>query len=74
MKGGKPVLEGRHTMLHFRHAAASPWIGRHVARKKVQTWIGHSSIQVPFDTCGRQFAGAQSLHWPRTSITGRSGT
>lgn len=67
MKDGKPVLdgdrkpvrEGRHTLHHFRHAAASLWIEGRVAPKKVQTWMGHSSIQVTFDTYGHLFAAAE---------------
>lgn len=53
---GNPVLEGRYTLHCFRHAAASLWIEQKVAPKKVQTWMGHHSIQVTFDTYGHLFA------------------
>ena len=56
---GKPVLEGRHSLHDFRHAAASLWIERRVAPKRVQTWMGHSSIQVTFDTYGHLFAATE---------------
>jgi integrase len=62
--GGKPllteegdaVMEGRYTLHCFRHAAASLWIERRVPPKKVQTWMGHHSITVTFDTYGHLFA------------------
>ena len=56
---GTPIMEGRHTLHCFRHAAASLWIERRVAPKKVQTWMGHSSIQVTFDTYGHLFAAVE---------------
>jgi integrase len=55
-KKEQPVMEGRYTLHCFRHAAASLWIERRVAPKKVQTWMGHHSIQVTFDTYGHLFA------------------
>lgn len=56
---GKPILEGRHTLHCFRHAAASLWIEQRVAPKKVQAWMGHHSIQVTFDTYGHLFAALE---------------
>jgi integrase len=51
--GVEPVLKfGLHD---FRHAAASMWIEQHTAPKRVQTWMGHHSIQVTFDTYGHLF-------------------
>lgn len=58
-KRGQPVREGRYGLHSFRHAAASLWIERHVPPKKVQTWMGHSSIQVTFDTYGHLFSAAE---------------
>lgn len=55
----EPVLEGRHSLHAFRHAAASLWIERRVPAKRVQTWMGHSSIQVTFDTYGHLFAAIE---------------
>ncbi len=56
---GNAILEGRHTLHSFRHAAASLWIEQRVAPKKVQTWMGHHSIQVTFDTYGHLFAALE---------------
>ena len=39
----------------LRHAAASLWIEQRVDAKRVQTWLGHHSIQVTFDTYGHLF-------------------
>lgn len=58
-KNGAIVREGRHSLHSFRHAAASLWIERHVAPKRVQAWMGHSSIQVTFDTYGHLFAAVE---------------
>lgn len=63
MKDGKPALDKeqqpimaqRYTLHGFRHAAASLWIEQRVNPKRVQKWMGHSSIQVTFDTYGHLF-------------------
>lgn len=49
---------GRYTLHDFRHAAASLWIEQRVSPKRVQTWMGHSSIQVTFDVYGHLFRDA----------------
>lgn len=51
----QPILEPRYTLHDFRHAAASLWIEQRVNPKRVQRWMGHSSIQVTFDTYGHLF-------------------
>ncbi len=43
------------TLHDLRHSAASLWIEQQVEPKRVQTWLGHSSIQVTFDTYGHLF-------------------
>ncbi|QZP08185.1 site-specific integrase [Caenibius sp. WL] len=43
----------------FRHAAASLWIEQGLNPKRIQTLMGHSSIQVTFDTYGHLFEQAQ---------------
>jgi integrase len=58
-KDGAIAREGRYTLHSFRHAAASLWIEQRVAPKRVQTWMGHSSIQVTFDTYGHLFAAIE---------------
>ncbi len=55
-KRGQPVLEGIFGLHDFRHACASLWIEQRVQPKRVQTWMGHHSIQVTFDTYGHLFA------------------
>ncbi|MCW3796486.1 site-specific integrase [Sphingomonas sp. BN140010] len=43
----------------LRHAAASLWIEQRVDAKRVQTWLGHHSIQVTFDTYGHLFEAVE---------------
>lgn len=56
---GQPVLEGLYSLHEFRHAAASLWIEQRVAAKRVQTWMGHSSIALTFDVYGHLFAALE---------------
>lgn len=42
----------------FRHAAASLWIEQGENPKRIQSMMGHSSIQVTFDTYGHLFQDA----------------
>lgn len=58
-KEQQPVMAQRYTLHDFRHAAASLWIEQRVNPKKVQRWMGHSSIQVTFDTYGHLFDQAE---------------
>lgn len=54
-----PILKGAKatglTLHDLRHAAASLWIEQRVEPKRVQTWLGHHSILVTFDTYGHLF-------------------
>lgn len=54
-KEQQPMLAQRYTLHDFRHTAASLWIEQRVNPKRVQKWMGHSSIQVTFDTYGHLF-------------------
>jgi integrase len=54
---GKDARYSSHT---FRHCAASLWIEQRVSPKRIQTWMGHSSIQVTFDTYGHLFEQADA--------------
>jgi integrase len=47
------------TLHDLRHAAASLWIEQRVDPKRVQTWLGHHSIQVTFDTYGHLFEAVE---------------
>lgn len=49
----------RYTLHDFRHAAASLWIEQRVSAKRIQYWMGHSSIQVTFDLYGHLFEQAE---------------
>ena len=49
---GKPVMEARYGFHALRHAAASAWIKQRVDLKRLQVWMGHSSIQLTLDTYG----------------------
>ena len=52
---GNPVFDGLYSLHDFRHAAASLWIAQRVNAKRVSTWMGHTSIQITFDTYGHLF-------------------
>ena len=52
--------KARYSSHAFRHCAASLWIEQRVSPKRIQTWIGHSSIQVTFDTYGHLFEQADA--------------
>jgi integrase len=51
----KPDGAPRFGLHAFRHAAASLWIEQRVSPKRVQAWMGHSSIAVTYDTYGKLF-------------------
>lgn len=52
--------EARYSSHALRHCAASLWIEQRVSPKRIQRWIGHSSIQVTFDTYGHLFEQAEA--------------
>lgn len=47
------------TLHDLRHSAASLWIEQRVEPKRVQTWLGHHSIQVTFDIYGHLFEAVE---------------
>ena len=51
-KDGKAILTGLYGLHALRHAAASGWIAQKIDLKRLQTWMGHSSIQITLDTYG----------------------
>lgn len=55
----KDEAAAKYTAHIFRHAAASLWIERGLNAKRVQTLVGHGSIQVTFDTYGHLFEQAE---------------
>lgn len=57
---GLPIFEGKYSLHELRHAAISLWIEQRVDPKRVQTWAGHHSIQVTYDTYGHLFEALAS--------------
>ena len=51
-KDGQAMVVGKYGFHALRHAAASNWIAAKIDLKRLQTWIGHSSIQITLDTYG----------------------
>ena len=56
---GEETRKKRYSLHALRHAAASLWIEKKVSPKTIQTWMGHHSIQVTFDTYGHLFEKAE---------------
>jgi integrase len=58
---GKPttVPAGKYGMHALRHACASLWIENGMNPKRIQKLMGHSTIQMTFDTYGHLFADAE---------------
>jgi integrase len=55
------AIRGARFGLHrLRHAAASSWIRHGVDLKRLQVWMGHSTIQITVDTYGHLMADAQA--------------
>ncbi|HIJ62253.1 MAG TPA: site-specific integrase [Rhodospirillaceae bacterium] len=54
-KDGRPIMRAKYGLHALRHAAASLFIEQGFTAKKVQTLMGHSSIQMTFDTYGHLF-------------------
>lgn len=59
LKDGTVIQIHRYSLHDFRHAAASLWIEQRVSAKRIQYWMGHSSIQVTFDLYGHLFEQAE---------------
>ena len=53
--GGRP----KYRFHDLRHCAASAWIAAGVTPKRIQTLMGHASIQMTFDVYGHLFADAE---------------
>jgi len=54
-KDGKPVVDAKYSLHALRHAAASLFIEQGMKPKRIQVLMGHSSIQMTFDTYGKLF-------------------
>lgn len=53
---GKPILKPRYGLHSLRHAAASAWIKQRIDLKRLQVWMGHSSVQITLDVYGHLIA------------------
>lgn len=54
----QPVVKARYALHALRHAAASAWIKQRIDLKRLQVWMGHSSIQITLDTYGHLLSDA----------------
>jgi len=54
-KNGRPIVKPKYGLHALRHAAASLFIEQEWQPKKVQTVLGHASIQMTFDLYGKLF-------------------
>ncbi|RWP19240.1 MAG: site-specific integrase [Mesorhizobium sp.] len=52
---GKPVLDAKYSLHALRHAAAALFIEQGFPPKKVQTLMGHASLQMTYDVYGYLF-------------------
>lgn len=52
---GQPVMDAKYSLHALRHAAAALWIEQGWKPKKIQTVMGHSTINMTFDTYGFLF-------------------
>lgn len=52
---GQPIMAAKYGLHALRHAAAALFIEQRMSPKKIQTLMGHSSIQVTYDLYGYLF-------------------
>jgi integrase len=55
---GKAELRPRYGFHSLRHAAASAWIKQRIDLKRLQSWMGHASVQITLDTYGHLLTDA----------------
>lgn len=56
---GNRVYRARYGLHCLRHYAASVWIAQGIDLKRLQTWMGHSTIQITLDTYGHLLIDAK---------------
>ncbi len=59
---GQPVMDAKYGFHTLRHFFASWLIEQHFSAKKVQGLVGHSTIQMTFDTYGHLFPADEGDH------------
>ncbi|QND48100.1 site-specific integrase [Rhizobium lusitanum] len=52
---GNPIFDAKYSLHALRHAAAALWIEQNATPKRIQMLMGHSSIQMTYDTYGYLF-------------------
>jgi integrase len=55
---GEAELRPRYGFHSLRHAAASAWIKQRIDLKRLQSWMGHASVQITLDTYGHLLSDA----------------
>lgn len=58
-KNDRPIMRARYGLHCLRHAAASAWINQGIDLKRLQVWMGHSTIQITLDTYGHLITDPQ---------------
>ena len=53
------IWKPRYDWHHLRHVAASNWLNDGIDLKRLQTWIGHESVQLTIDVYGHLIADAR---------------
>jgi integrase len=54
-ENGEQIVEAKYSLHALRHAAAALWIEQGLSPKRIQTLMGHASIQQTFDQYGYLF-------------------
>ncbi|CAO4194058.1 tyrosine-type recombinase/integrase [Methylorubrum extorquens] len=67
-KGQTPLPHERYHFHALRHVCASLWIEAGLPAKRIQYLMGHSSIQMTFDTYGHLFEDPGAVHAAMTKI------
>lgn len=57
--GPTKSYKGKYPVYTLRHLRASIWIAERINLKRLQTYMGHSSIKITFDTYGHLIAEAE---------------
>lgn len=65
------VVKAKYSLHALRHAAAALWIEQGVAPKRIQSWMGHSSITMTLDVYGYLFPVDESDSAAMASIAAK---
>ncbi|MGO8645146.1 tyrosine-type recombinase/integrase [Rhizobium ruizarguesonis] len=70
-KDGQPLMDAKYSLHALRHAAAALWIEQNATPKRIQMLMGHSSIQMTYDTYGYLFDAREDDQAAITAIEER---